>query len=58
LVWRPLGQLLGQNVTRVAFKRGAYLRNYVYSFAEMLSDRLSRKLIERAMSGEATDFGM
>ncbi|MFO1226731.1 CysB family HTH-type transcriptional regulator [Roseateles sp.] len=58
LVWRPLGQLLGQNVTRVAFKRGAYLRNYVYSFAEMLSDRLSRKLIERAMSGEATDYGM
>ena len=24
LVWRLLGQLLGQNVTRVAFKRGAY----------------------------------
>jgi LysR family transcriptional regulator, cys regulon transcriptional activator len=58
LVARPLGQLLGQNVTRVAFKRGAYLRNYVYSFAGMLSDRLSRKLIERAMSGEATDFGI
>jgi LysR family cys regulon transcriptional activator len=58
LVAKPLGALLGQNVTRVAFKRGAYLRNYVYSFAELLSDRLSRKLIERAMSGEATDFGI
>ena len=53
LVARPLGHLFGTNVTRVAFKRGAYLRNYVYAFAELLSDRLSRALIMRAMSGEA-----
>ncbi|NCT84792.1 MAG: CysB family HTH-type transcriptional regulator [Comamonadaceae bacterium] len=58
LVARPLGALLGSNVTRLAFKRGAYLRNYVYSFAELLSERLSRKLIEKAMSGDATDFGL
>jgi len=58
LVARPLGTLLGSNVTRIAFKRGAYLRNYVYSFAELLSARLSRKLIERAMTGEADDFDM
>ncbi|MEO6276430.1 CysB family HTH-type transcriptional regulator [Roseateles sp.] len=58
LVARPLGALLGSNVTRIAFKRGAYLRNYVYSFAELLSERLSRKLIERAMTGEADDFAM
>ncbi|WP_077035765.1 CysB family HTH-type transcriptional regulator [Pelomonas sp. KK5] len=58
LVSRPVGHLFGQNVTRIAFKRGAYLRNYVYSFAELLSDRLNRKLLDRAMSGEATDFGM
>ena len=51
LVSRPAGHLFGQNVTRIAFKRGAYLRNFVYAFAEMLSDRLSRALIERAMSG-------
>ncbi|PZP28061.1 MAG: transcriptional regulator [Roseateles depolymerans] len=56
LVARPLGSLLGSNVTRIAFKRGAYLRNYVYSFAELLSDRLSRRLIEKAMTGEADDF--
>ena len=35
LVSRPVGHLFGQNVTRVAFKRGAYLRNFVYAFAEM-----------------------
>ena len=58
LVARPLGSLLGSNITRIAFKRGAYLRNYVYSFAELLSDRLSRKLIEKAMTGDATDFGL
>ena len=58
LVARPLGSLLGSNVTRIAFKRGAYLRNYVYSFAELLSERLSRKLIEKAMTGDATDFGL
>ena len=58
LVARPLGPLLGSNVTRIAFKRGAYLRNYVYSFSELLSDRLSRKLIEKAMTGEADDFDL
>ncbi|MCE4536720.1 CysB family HTH-type transcriptional regulator [Pelomonas sp. P7] len=58
LVARPLGTLLGSNVTRIAFKRGAYLRNYVYAFAELLSDRLSRKLIEKAMTGEADDFSL
>jgi LysR family cys regulon transcriptional activator len=52
LVSRPVGHLFGQNVTRIAFKRGAYLRNFVYAFAEMLSDRLSRALIVRAMNGE------
>lgn len=58
LVARPLGPLLGSNVTRIAFKRGAYLRNYVYAFAELLSERLNRKLIEKAMTGEADDFGL
>jgi LysR family cys regulon transcriptional activator len=53
LVSRPVGHLFGQNVTRIAFKRGAYLRSFVYAFAEMLSDRLSRTLITQAMSGEA-----
>ena len=58
LVSRPLGHLLGQNVARIAFKRGADLRNYVYSFAELLSDRLNRTLLQRAMSGEASDYDL
>jgi LysR family cys regulon transcriptional activator len=56
LVARPLGQLLGQNVARVAFKRGAYLRNYVLRFAELLSDRLSRDLIAKAMDGHVENY--
>ena len=56
LVVRQVGQLFGQNVTRVAFKRGAYLRNFVYKFAELLSDRLSRDLVARAMSGHVDDY--
>ena len=51
LVWRPAGQLFGQNVARIAFKRGAYLRNFVYKFAEMISERLSRALITRSING-------
>ena len=56
LVSRPVGHLFGINVARIAFKRGAYLRNFVYAFVEMLSDRLSRVLVERAMAGDPQDY--
>ena len=56
LVSRPLGHLFGANLTRVAFKRGAYLRHFVHAFAELLSDRLSPSLIQRAMAGAGTDY--
>lgn len=56
LVVRPMGHLFGQNVARVAFKRGAYMRNFVYKFAELLSDRLSRDLVVRAMNGHVADY--
>jgi LysR family cys regulon transcriptional activator len=58
LVARPLGTLLGHNLARVAFKRGAYLRNFVYRFAELLSDRLDRNLIAKAMSGHGNDYDL
>jgi LysR family transcriptional regulator, cys regulon transcriptional activator len=56
LAWRPAGHLFGANVSRVAFRRGAYLRGYTLAFAEMLSDRLSRNLILRAMQGDADNY--
>ena len=59
LIARPAGYLFGPNVSRVAFRRGAYLRHFVYTFAELLSERLNRALIQRAMSGSAgSDYQM
>ena len=55
LVVRPLGDLLGRNTARVAFKRGAYLRHFVLQFAQLLSDRLSAQLVAKAMAGQGTD---
>ena len=60
LVSRPVGHLFGQNVARVAFKRGSYLREFVYTFAELLSDRFTRALIaardERRTAKTTTNF--
>ena len=55
LVVHPAGRLFGQNVTRIAFKRGAYLRNFAYKFAELVSGRLDREHIEQAMRGHPLD---
>ena len=56
LVHRPAGHLFGRNVTRVAFRRGAYLRGYVLTFAELLSDRLTRPLLLRVLSGDGENY--
>jgi LysR family transcriptional regulator, cys regulon transcriptional activator len=55
LVARPVGHLFGQNVARLAFKRGAYLRNFVYALVESLSPRLTRALLERALNSPVDD---
>ncbi|MBI2725095.1 MAG: CysB family HTH-type transcriptional regulator [Polaromonas sp.] len=52
----PAGPLFGVNIARVAFKRSAYLRNFVYTFANLLSDRLDRSVIEKVMSGHVSDY--
>jgi LysR family transcriptional regulator, cys regulon transcriptional activator len=49
LVVRPAGYLFGTNLTRIAFKRSAYLRNFVYTFATLLNPELSRSTIAEAM---------
>jgi LysR family cys regulon transcriptional activator len=56
LVVRPMGHVFGTNIARVAFKRSAYLRNFVFKFAELLSDRLDRNLIAKALSGHNQDY--
>jgi LysR family cys regulon transcriptional activator len=56
LVSRPAGQLFGSNMARVAFKRGSYLRHFVLEFAQLLSERLSRELVLKALEGHSTDY--
>jgi LysR family cys regulon transcriptional activator len=52
----PARELFGVNVARIAFKRSAYLRNFVYTFAGLLSEKLDRSLIEKVMSGHVSDY--
>jgi LysR family cys regulon transcriptional activator len=47
-----VGHLFGTNVSRVALKQGAYLRSYVYTFIELLTPTLNRKLVEQLMAGD------
>jgi LysR family transcriptional regulator, cys regulon transcriptional activator len=42
--------LFAPNVTRIAVRRGAYLRSYIYDFILRLSPELTRKDIEQALS--------
>jgi LysR family transcriptional regulator, cys regulon transcriptional activator len=45
-------RLFKSNTTRVAIRRGAYLRGYAYDFIELFSPQLSRKLIDAALAGK------
>ncbi len=58
LAVRPAGQLFGTNIARVAFKRGAYMREVVLRLAELLSDRLSKDLIRKAMNNVGENYGL
>jgi LysR family cys regulon transcriptional activator len=52
----PAGHLFGTNVSRIAFRKGVYLRQFVLTFASLLSDRLSPELIRRMMAGGTGDL--
>lgn len=47
----PAGHLFGSNVSRVALKQGAYMRGYVYTFIELMTPTVNRKLIDQVMNG-------
>jgi LysR family cys regulon transcriptional activator len=52
----PAGHLFGNNVTKIALKQNAYLRSFVYTFIELFSPSLTRKLVDQAMLGESVDY--
>lgn len=45
--------LFAANMTRLAIKRGSYLRDYVYDFIATFASPLTRGFVERAMHSEA-----
>ncbi|MDQ3058849.1 MAG: CysB family HTH-type transcriptional regulator [Pseudomonadota bacterium] len=50
------GALFGINLTKLAVRRGSYLRSYVYAFIESFTPKLNRALVEASLSG-APDAG-
>jgi LysR family cys regulon transcriptional activator len=46
------GHLFQSSVTRVAVRRGAYLRGFAYGFIEAFAPQLRRQIVEQALSGE------
>ncbi len=49
------GPLFGVNVTRLAVRRGDYLRRYVYAFIEAFAPTLTADVVDRALLGEAAE---
>jgi len=51
--------LIASNMTRLALKRGSFLRGYVYEFIRCFAPPLTRELVDRAMAAEpGEDFGI
>jgi LysR family cys regulon transcriptional activator len=47
------GRLFGINLTKLAVRRGTYLRKYVYAFIESFAPTLTRAVVEKALGDEA-----
>lgn len=45
------GHLFRSSTTRVAVRRGAFLRGYVFDFIELFAPQLTRKVIDKALAG-------
>ena len=45
----PAGHLFGRNVTRLAARRGTYLRGYVYTFIQLIAPGIDQKMMERLL---------
>jgi len=50
------GHLFAVNMTRLAFRRGAFLRSYCYAFIETFAPPLTRQVVERAASSDSTSL--
>lgn len=50
------GHLFESSTTRIGLRKRAWLRGYVYAFIEGFAPHLSRRMVERALSGTADDY--
>jgi LysR family cys regulon transcriptional activator len=48
--------LFDPSTTRIAVRRNAYLRRYVYDFIEAFAPHLTRAVVEKTMRGPGTDY--
>ena len=52
------GHLFESNTTRLAVKRGAWLRRFDYDFIELFAPQLSRRVIDMTLRGGGIDPGL
>lgn len=50
--------LFASNTTRLAVRRGAYLRGYTYAFIEFFAPHLTRQAIEKVMQAPGDDYAI
>jgi LysR family cys regulon transcriptional activator len=50
--------LFASNMTRLAMRRGAFLRGYAYAFIELFAPQLTRSAIGKAMQEQAEDYAI
>lgn len=50
------GHLFRSSTTRIAIRRGAYLRGYIYDFLHLFAPHLTRDVIQQAMEGGGESY--
>lgn len=50
------GHLFGANTTRIAVRRGSFLRHYVFDFIALFAPQLPRAAVEQALAGGGEEY--
>ena len=50
--------LFRSSTTRVAIRRGTFLRGYTYAFIELFASQLTKNVIDKSMAGEADQYDL
>ena len=56
LVAVDASHLFESNTTRLAIRRGSYLRRYDYALIELFAPHLTRRVVEMALSGGGAEY--